>query len=855
MVMFTIVMKSRFLDREFRKNPINHPGNPNGLSKLLKVTQQLSIRTRSWRTRGAALLIQEHCVQTNCQGGIMVGPVLGSAAAAAVEERKRKLQEYLAAKGKLKSQNTKSTQTTLGMSVQAWLELLDSASDTGKDFSTDGLREEPMIIFNPWELVCSVFSSSMPTASYRTVGPRNDVRSHVVVPANTTRPTGLKLQPRTTSTAGTQKPKVDPPKILSQRIISRCAASNQNYKLPNNGQQQPKIGPSTLREASRKPVMSLNRKEFTTTKKQVTDQTKAEGVDSVENNAHVENEPLDHFVKEVNKENLPHTLSNSERKPAPEFCTVSKVETNSHNAVNGKLASKQSLSKSLMNRTVLTDRVNKQFIGKTQIKSLPIKSQQLSRGADVTKVGEKCPKTVPCQFKNHSRTPALKKQVAKKQDIKVNKDKHERPNEPMIQSCFVHNQKVKPAQPQTCSSLLQGRINNRHPNIKQDQLSLQPSFRPWTSYVLQNSKVMSQRPCMTAVSCNPVIPSTPNVRANGTSRNKYNFETKAQTLDSKLKKTLSQNQFLAKTAPKTQSVHTTMSRKGIPNEIQTNPDVKKKVTEDRRKQLEEWQKSKGKIYKRPPMELKAKRKVIEKMNVSFWKSIEKEEEEKNAQLELSSKINNTLTECLQLIEEGVFSNEVFDILSSIPEAEKFAKFWICKAKLLAHKGTFDVIGLYEEAIRNGAAPILELREVILNILQDSNRKTEGTMSASSTAEELIRKVELEESSLSPKEREQVTTIPQLTKEGQSNHPGIKLQIAPVPQLIGMPEVHDMKLITPVRRSARIERSVSRYPDMLQEHDLVVASLDELLEVEETECFIFRRNEALPVTLGFQILES
>lgn len=38
------------------------------------------------------------------------------------------------------------------------------------------------------------------------------------------------------------------------------------------------------------------------------------------------------------------------------------------------------------------------------------------------------------------------------------------------------------------------------------------------------------------------------------------------------------------------------------------------------------------------------------MNISFWKSMEKEEEEQKAQRELSSKISNTLTECLQLIE-------------------------------------------------------------------------------------------------------------------------------------------------------------------------------------------------------------
>lgn len=70
-----------------------------------------------------------------------------------------------------------------------------------------------------------------------------------------------------------------------------------------------------------------------------------------------------------------------------------------------------------------------------------------------------------------------------------------------------------------------------------------------------------------------------------------------------------------------------------------------------------------------------------------------------------------------------------------------------------------------------------------------------------------------------------------------------------------PEGQGLKLITPVRRSARIERAVSHYPEMLQDHDLVVASLDELLGVEETEYFVFRRNEALPVTLGFQVLES
>lgn len=127
-------------------------------------------------------------------------------------------------------------------------------------------------------------------------------------------------------------------------------------------------------------------------------------------------------------------------------------------------------------------------------------------------------------------------------------------------------------------------------------------------------------------------------------------------------------------------------------------------------------------------------------------------------------------------------------MSSIPEIEKFSKFWILKAKLLASKGTSDVIGLYEEAIRNGATPIQELREVVLKILQDPNRTTEGVTSDSivtdtniTSTEELANKTESEMSCLSLNEREQVTATPQITKAEQDNHPSIKLQIAPIPR--------------------------------------------------------------------------
>ncbi|XP_043324739.1 cytoskeleton-associated protein 2-like isoform X2 [Cervus canadensis] len=730
---------------------------------------------------------------------------------AAAEERQRKLQEYLAAKGKLKCQNTKP-----------YLKAKNNCPN--------------------------------PPPSKSTIGPKKDVTNCVALPVKATRSISIKLQSRPANITRSQRPKLEPPK-LGKRFTSESVSSNPNGKPPGNSQQLHGFGLSTDGEQPRETLGSLNIPELKTTKQQVTDQRTAKRTNPVDN-THVENESLGGCLKEMNKENLPQDLPDSERKLNPESWTINKPKTNQTKSALAPTG--EVLGKSSANGAALTQRVRKPFVEETQTRVPPGKSQQLSRGADLIRPGGKPPKTLPSHFvQTLNRSQATKKTVVKDiKAVKVNRGKYERPNETKLQPYTVTEQKVKHSKPSTHPNVLQGGCNHRHPNIKQDHKPTQACGRPRTSHALQKSKAVSQRPNLTVGSFNSVIPSTPSIRANGATGNKCNnsCQQRARTVDSKFKGAPPQNCFLNKTAPRIQAGGPTVSGRGVPDGTQTNP-RQKIAAEDRRKQLEEWRKSKGKIYKRPPMELKTKRKIIEEMNISFWKSMEKEEEEKKAQLELSNKINSTLTECLQLIERGVLSNEVFAILSSIPEAEKFAKFWICKAKLLAGKGTFDVIGLYEEAIRNGATPIQELREVVLNILQDRNRTTEVAETNITSVEELAKKTESGASCLSPKEIEQMSVTPQITKSEQDGHPGIKLQIAPIPRINGMPEVQDMKLITPVRRSARIERAVSRYPEMLQEHDLVVASLNELLEVEETECFIFRKNEALPVTLGFQVPES
>ncbi|KAM6035012.1 cytoskeleton-associated protein 2-like [Theristicus caerulescens] len=254
---------------------------------------------------------------------------------------------------------------------------------------------------------------------------------------------------------------------------------------------------------------------------------------------------------------------------------------------------------------------------------------------------------------------------------------------------------------------------------------------------------------------------------------------------------------------------------------------------DRKKQLEEWLASKGKTYKRPPMTLLQKKPVkLSRTNVK-----EKEKQEKPEQLCLEN-INNILTECLKLVEEGVQEEELSAVLSRVPQAEKFAKFWICKAKLLARSGPFDVAGLYKAAVCAGAVPLQELREVVLDILKAADQTSEG--------EKAEQPVPWEPAAPCPSETQHAAVTPCLAgRSGMSLPVSIKLQVTSATRGRELLEGQELKFLTPVRRSLRIEQGGSRYPGMLKDHDPVVSSLSEILDAEEETQFFFRKNKALP----------
>lgn len=58
-------------------------------------------------------------------------------------------------------------------------------------------------------------------------------------------------------------------------------------------------------------------------------------------------------------------------------------------------------------------------------------------------------------------------------------------------------------------------------------------------------------------------------------------------------------------------------------------------------------------------------------------------------------------------------------------------------------------------------------------------------------------------------------------------------------------IKDLKFLTPVRRSCRIQRKSSVLPRMLLDHDPCVSSLAELVQLDnDPNAYIYRKNDAL-----------
>ncbi|XP_078259306.1 cytoskeleton-associated protein 2-like [Rhinoraja longicauda] len=130
--------------------------------------------------------------------------------------------------------------------------------------------------------------------------------------------------------------------------------------------------------------------------------------------------------------------------------------------------------------------------------------------------------------------------------------------------------------------------------------------------------------------------------------------------------------------------------------------------------------SKGRPVKRSDLTPLPKKKPVAEPVKSLWTTIMEEEN----QSELVNKINQTLSQCLNRIQEGCPSADVLQTLETfverVPKAKKFARYWICLAYLEQRKGlVHDVMAVYERAVRSGAQPAEELRNTLADVLRNT----------------------------------------------------------------------------------------------------------------------------------------
>ncbi|KAK6469325.1 cytoskeleton-associated protein 2-like [Huso huso] len=205
--------------------------------------------------------------------------------------------------------------------------------------------------------------------------------------------------------------------------------------------------------------------------------------------------------------------------------------------------------------------------------------------------------------------------------------------------------------------------------------------------------------------------------------------------------------------------------------------------EERMRKLEQWRQAKGKSYKRPPKAGPQPKRGDPAGRRSFWAAIE-EEDDINS---LVTSVGAMLTDCLRLVQEGCPAEEVSAVLARVPLAERFSRFWLCRVRLMEREGDYDVLPLFEQAVRVMVEPINELQSAVFEIL----RKKEA-----------------------PK------------PTGQSP----RVSVSPP----SWPGLNCRRFFTPVRRSLRIERISHHYPPALRDHDPCVTSFRELLGGEEEE---------------------
>ncbi|KAL7836840.1 hypothetical protein AOLI_G00281240 [Acnodon oligacanthus] len=288
--------------------------------------------------------------------------------------------------------------------------------------------------------------------------------------------------------------------------------------------------------------------------------------------------------------------------------------------------------------------------------------------------------------------------------------------------------------------------------------------------------------------------------------------------------------------------------------------------EERLRKLQEWRESRGITYKRPPMPVKpVRRKTTAALSQSYWTSIEQEDEVHG----FVCAVDQSLNDCIKLLQQGFPVDQVRDVVTRLPMAKKFAKYWICQVRLMEREGNLDVLPTFEEAIRVVREPVDELRSVVFEILKKKEAK-----GSCFTPVQKEKEVHSEEEEKSHCDMQTPKPVGALIRGAKGESSVIKYKITATPggkksqqrEKSQRVNGHEIRFFTPVRRSLRIEKTGPRYPAALQEQDPCVTSLQDLLtdgesgadgtraaDPPDSPLYVYRENEALKERVQIELV--
>uniref|UniRef100_H0WYG6 Cytoskeleton associated protein 2 n=1 Tax=Otolemur garnettii TaxID=30611 RepID=H0WYG6_OTOGA len=310
----------------------------------------------------------------------------------------------------------------------------------------------------------------------------------------------------------------------------------------------------------------------------------------------------------------------------------------------------------------------------------------------------------------------------------------------------------------------------------------------------------------------------------------------------------------------------------------------KETSEERKARLSEWKAGKGgRVLKGPPNSVVTHHEPEGQNNFSaplfnFWS---KEDDNSECFYEHLSTNSVFITDLDDRCPKEEILVTLNDLIKKIPDATKLVKYWICLARIEPITSPIEnIIAIYEKAILAGAQkikPIEELQPIIVDIL---TMKSQEQVNLGENIEACATKQQIQEINCEDTEPGKPETDSehhrnvtfQDCEEGQDDNTKepadnvktpsaearasclIKYIVSSTPSLQSGKKVQfdktdltfkELKFLTPVRRSRRLQEKASKLPDMLKDFYPCISSLEQLTALEsETDAFVCRPNIAL-----------